>query len=322
MIDIVFITHNRLDYTRKALPRLLEDPDEEFRLTIWDNASTDGTKEYLKAEARDSRIVDIVFSSSNAGQVIPVNHVWSASRAELLGKVDNDCLLSPGWTRILARAHADIPRLGAVACWHFFPDDFDLQRARHKIQTWGGHQILRHPRTCGTGVLIKREAYLRTGPMTGTETGRYWFRLAQQGWINGFYYPPIFQEHMDDPRSEHSHLCDQDSFEEARQVTYNIRNRGIKTLRQRWQWREEVLENLLDEPWEHQAYTGLRGKALRARRALRRIRKRVIRQSPLRDRWIAGSTCRPVESRRRRAERGENRDRPEKKSTSAKLLRR
>ena len=48
--DILFVTHNRLDYTRKSLPRLLEDPSESFHLTIWDNASTDGTQEYLQEE--------------------------------------------------------------------------------------------------------------------------------------------------------------------------------------------------------------------------------------------------------------------------------
>ena len=47
-IDLVFITYNRLDYTKKSLASILADPTEEFNLYIWDNASTDGTREYLK----------------------------------------------------------------------------------------------------------------------------------------------------------------------------------------------------------------------------------------------------------------------------------
>lgn len=41
-IDLVFITYNRLDYTKLALASVLADPREDFSLTIWDNASTDG----------------------------------------------------------------------------------------------------------------------------------------------------------------------------------------------------------------------------------------------------------------------------------------
>jgi len=44
-IDLVFVTHNRLEYTKLALASVLADPSEEFSLTIWDNASTDGTVE-------------------------------------------------------------------------------------------------------------------------------------------------------------------------------------------------------------------------------------------------------------------------------------
>jgi len=44
-ISLSFITHNRLEYTKLALASVLADPSEEFSLTIWDNASTDGTVE-------------------------------------------------------------------------------------------------------------------------------------------------------------------------------------------------------------------------------------------------------------------------------------
>ena len=100
-IDLVFITYNRLEYTKLALASVLADPTEDFRLTIWDNASTDGTVEYLKNEVSDHRISDIVLSKENVGQIVAVNEIWGKSKADLLGKLDNDCLMTPGWTRIL-----------------------------------------------------------------------------------------------------------------------------------------------------------------------------------------------------------------------------
>jgi glycosyltransferase involved in cell wall biosynthesis len=267
-IHLVFITYNRLDYTKLALASVLAEPTEEFSLTIWDNASTDGTVEYIKNEVNDPRISDIVFSKENVGQTAAVNDIWDKSKADLLGKLDNDCLVTAGWTRILAKAHEDIERLGAVACWHFRAEDFDYERAKHKIQTFGKHRIFRHPWTCGTGLLIKRDTFRKFGPIQENATTQYWLRIALAGYINGFYYPFILQEHMDDPRSKHTLLKDEASYQKAKEFSYTINKRGLKTLDDRWKWRQKVLDNLLDDPWEAEYYVGWRAK-------LRRIKNRV-----------------------------------------------
>jgi len=270
-IDLVFITYNRLEYTKLALASVLAEPTEEFSLTIWDNASTDGTVEYLKNEVNDQRIADIVFSKENVGQVGAVNEVWGRSQADLLGKLDNDCLVTPGWTRTLAQAHNDIPKLGVVACWHYFPDDFDYERAKHKIQTFNGHQILRHPWTCGTGVLIIRDTFEKLGPMQGKTPWEYWLKMAMAGYINGFYYPLVYQEHMDDPGSKHSVLKDEASYQAAKKVTVTINSPGLETLADRWRRRDKILDNLLGDPWDVKYYIGWRGR-------LRRIRRRIIKK--------------------------------------------
>jgi GT2 family glycosyltransferase len=95
-IDSVFITYNRLAYTKLSLASVLADPTEEFSLTIWDNALTNGTIDYLKNEVDDLRIADIILSNKNIGQTAVVNEIWSKSKADLLGKLDNDCLVTPG----------------------------------------------------------------------------------------------------------------------------------------------------------------------------------------------------------------------------------
>lgn len=272
MIELAFITWNRLEYTRLSLGQLLADPDESFRLSIWDNASTDGTRDYLQDEVDDPRIHDIIFSDTNVGQVDAVNSIWSASDADLLGKVDNDCLVTPGWTRTLAQAHDDIPRLGSVACWHYFPDDFDEERAGPKIQEFAGHRILRHPWTCGTGLLIKNSTYRELGPMQGRSTTKYWIKMAEHGYINGFYVPIIHQEHMDDPKSQYTRLTDEASYQAAKADTFNLNNHGQETLDDRWRWREEVLDNLLEDPWDVAQYVGWRGR-------VRRVRKRVTKSA-------------------------------------------
>jgi glycosyltransferase involved in cell wall biosynthesis len=263
MIELALVTWNRLEYTRLTLSRLLSDPQEEFRLSIWDNGSSDGTREYLNEEIDDPRIEDMILSDDNVGQVAAVNAIWSRSSAELLGKVDNDCLVTPGWTRTLASAHRDIERLGVVACWHYFADDFNYQRARWKIQEHNGHMILRHPWTCGTGLLIKRSTFETIGPMQGTSTTQYWLEMANRGHINGFYYPLVFQEHMDDPKSRYTRLRDEESYQRAKSESYSLSYHGQTTLDDRWRRRQEVLDNLLDDPWESSYYTGWKARARR-----------------------------------------------------------
>jgi GT2 family glycosyltransferase len=161
-IDLIFITYNRLAYTKLALPALLGDSTEEFSLIIWDNASTDGTKDFLSS-VNDPRIVKKVFNKENLGLRGAVNYLLSKSSADLVGIVPNDLLVTPGWTRPLAQAHADVPEFGLLGCWHLGKEFFDESRARHKIQRYGHHQILRHPWTGGAGGLVKLKAVRECG---------------------------------------------------------------------------------------------------------------------------------------------------------------
>ncbi len=274
-VAIVLVTHNRLEYTQKSLPRLLEDPNEEFDLYLWDNASTDGTGEYLKDGVQDPRIVEVVLSEENAGQTGAMNYVWSKTKAELVGKLDNDCLVTPGWTRIFALAHKDIGRLGAVACWHYPLDEFDEDAARQagKIQKFGQHGLLRHPSVCGSGFIMKRRTYIKYGQWRAgcnVATTGYFMKMARGGEINGWYYPLILQEHMDDPRSKHSLITDDESLRELYDITFTVRNDGITRMKQRWAKRKEILYVLNSEPWRAKYYIGWRGKL---RRAIQRIRQ-------------------------------------------------
>ncbi len=267
-IKLVFITYQRLEYTKLALASVLADATEEFSLTIWDNASTDGTVEYLKNEVSDRRIADVVFSKENVGQTTAVNEIWGRSKADLLGKLDNDCIVTPGWTRTLAQAHRDIERLGVIACWHFFADDFDYERAKHKIQTFGRHQIFRHPWTCGTGLLFKRTDFEEFGPIRETATTQYWLRMAAAGRINGFYYPLIYQEHMDDQKSSHCLIRDADSLRQYRNITFGLGANRCRDIEERLETRARMLRNLLEDPYDPRHYLGWR-------RAYRRIRQRL-----------------------------------------------
>ncbi len=273
-VTIVLITHNRLEYTKKTLARLLEDPTEEFDLYLWDNASSDETADYLKDGVKDPRIVDVVLSKENVGQAGAMNYAWSKTKAELVGKVDNDCLQTPGWTRIFAQAHKDIPQLGAVASWHFFQEDFDYEVAKHKIQTFNGHQIFRNPWVGGSGFLMKRKTFLEQGPWekgVNVGTTAFYIKMALSGYINGWYYPLVYQEHMDDPLSKHSMQKDDEAIKSLYNLTYTLRNKKLRTLEGSIARRNIDRYTILRCPWDVKYCVGWRSKLRTAKAMLTRF---------------------------------------------------
>jgi glycosyltransferase involved in cell wall biosynthesis len=268
-IDVVFIAHNRLDYTKRALASVLAEENDDFRVTIWDNGSSDGTAEYLRTQANHKRVKEAVFCRSNLGQVRAVNEIWGKSKADLVGKLDNDCILPQGWSTAFSKVHEEVDILGAMACWPFFADDFDYQRAKGKIQRFGTHQLLRHPWTCGTGFLIKRQIFTEIGQVEGSGMTGFFLTAALRGYVNGFYYPLFYQEHMDDPKSTHCQIKTDDGFQNALKVTAGLQSGRFKDLSAVWRYRETIIKNLLEETYEPKNYVGWRSRIRQGKRWLR-----------------------------------------------------
>lgn len=267
-VDLLYLACNRLHYARHSLPALLADAQEEFSLTIWDNASADGSREFFES-VQDPRIMKKVFSPENVSPYQVLNRFVDESQADLVGFVAEDLLVTPGWVRTLSKAHEDVPEFGRIACWHLIPDAFDYERAKHKIQQFAGHMILRHPWTNGCG-LTKRRAFQEAGRLVAEEgESRYWTRLALKGYVNGFYYPLICVEHMDDPWS--THFTFKDRFDEWLRQSYTARAMGIRSMEDAKAWHQEIVRNILCDPWRAEAYVGWRAKVRRAKRRISRL---------------------------------------------------
>ena len=233
-IDILVITHNRPVYTRLTLERLCATCDETMRVWIWQNGNDNATLEVVKSMTGHPRLYKFHHSVENKRLVEPINWFWSNARGQYLCKVDEDSLMPDGWAQKLRQAHQDVPEFGVIACWHFQKEDFRYDLARKKIKEFpGGHQLLRNCWVQGSGVMMKR-ACLETGGLLVPGKGHpsYCIKLAAAGWINGWYYPLIYMEHMDDPRSPHSLLKTDEDFQ--RYKPFSAKRNNVKTLAQ-WQ---------------------------------------------------------------------------------------
>ena len=144
-VHILFLTFNRLSYTRKTLPALLESADtNSCQICIVDNGSTDGTVEYLQ-KLIHPQIERVIYNRKNEGLVKPTKKFWKDSKAEFIGKIDNDILVPKGWIEKLVYSHQKIPQLGVVGFCHFQKEDFDKFVVKKKVKNINGIYIRRQP---------------------------------------------------------------------------------------------------------------------------------------------------------------------------------
>ncbi len=277
-IDILMITFNRPEYTRLALERLLATCDENMRVWVWHNGNDARTLEIVRSLTAHPRVYEFHYCKENKMLREPTNWFWSYSTGDFLCKVDDDCLMPDGWADTLRRAHIDVPQFGVIGCWRFPEEDFVPELAHKKIRSFAsGHQLMQSCWVEGSGYLMKSACLETNGLLRPDESfTQYCVRLCLHGWINGWYYPFLYQEHMDDPRSSHSCLKTDEDVE--RWMPLSARINGVRTVAE-WQAQLKRSARLLQQaPVDPRYYTGWR-------RRLRNVRCRVQRLFGIKRKW-------------------------------------
>ncbi len=216
--DVLMITHRRPVYTRRSLQRLLDSADESTRVWVWHNGDDLATLDCVRSFEGHPRFHHLHHSPVNERLWTPTTWFWDQAEGDYLGKVDDDCVVDPDWLTILRAAHDANDDFGVVGCWHFREEDFVPRLARRKIRAFeGGHQLLQNLWVGGSGYLMKRRCIDAIGPLQeGENFSSYCIRLSKDGWINGWYFPLVYQDHMDDPRSPHSEIRTDEDLRERR----------------------------------------------------------------------------------------------------------
>lgn len=95
---IGMLTYNRLEMTKKCLESLYANTDkEDFELIIWDNGSTDGTKEWLLTDTEVHDKAKIILNEENIGVGAAINKILGYRKPEQhFMKLDNDIVFKEG----------------------------------------------------------------------------------------------------------------------------------------------------------------------------------------------------------------------------------
>jgi glycosyltransferase involved in cell wall biosynthesis len=276
--DILMITYRSAGYVGLSLPRLLSTCGPEDRVWLWHNGDDEATIEALRPFREDPRVARYHHSRENARLRAPTRWLWEGSSARYVSKVDDDCLVSPGWLDTFAAAHEANPDFGVVGSWRHPEEDFRPEQAARKIQQFaGGHALMRNLWVQGSGYLLARSLVQRHGPLRDDEsfTG-FCIRLAKAGAVNGFYYPFVREDHMDDPRSPHTLIrTDEDLL---RRLPLSAQANGVVTVEDWLAQLRRSAEVLQSASLDPRSYVGWR-------RRLRAVRHRAARLAGRPARW-------------------------------------
>lgn len=181
MIAIVVITHNRLHLLQRCVEDVLRRTSEKTKeIIIWNNASADGTREYL--DALDEPRLNAVHHPENIG-MNAYAQAFSLASQDYLVELDDDVVEAPpGWDETLLDAFLRIPKMGYLAASLVDdPNDSASQyikylreeRSAYTRQEIEGIAILEGP-TGGSCTMTSRELYQRVGGFGQKANSVYW----------------------------------------------------------------------------------------------------------------------------------------------------
>lgn len=120
MVSIIVVTYNNLELTKKCIDSIFKHT-RNFELIIIDNASTDGTVDYLKSiegkkmtAPNTLESVRVIYNDTNIGYIKANNQGILLSQFRYICLLNNDTIVSHKWMLKLVRCMESHPAIGLV----------------------------------------------------------------------------------------------------------------------------------------------------------------------------------------------------------------
>jgi GT2 family glycosyltransferase len=201
---VTFATLNCLEHTKKCLDSLLESGVEASRIVVVDNASTDGTPEYL----RKQQLGGIILNRQNLSCGAAWNQGILAQQSEWTIVMNNDIVVAPGFAKLLIE-FATSNKLKLVSPARIEgADEFDFQlfaklaqKTTEKAIRWSSSNAIC---MCIHWSLFNQIGFFRANPtLLGFEDGLFYNEINRHGishattgsvWIH--HIGRVTQEHL------------------------------------------------------------------------------------------------------------------------------
>ena len=199
-VHLAVVTWNRLALTRICLESLLALTPPGYTLTIVDNGSEDGTRDYLQRRGAAQPHIRIKLLSRNMGLCVASNLAWDdAADADCCVKLDNDIeILDPCWLERFTSLLEDHPQVGMAS--YRFCDWHESSHQPLALRDGGAAELTT---VCGGGcVCVCRAARERLGFWNegygryGHEDQDYSWRASKAGYALASLSPDGVARHL------------------------------------------------------------------------------------------------------------------------------
>jgi GT2 family glycosyltransferase len=185
LTSLVIAVWNQLEYTKRCLDSIERCTAAPYELIVVDNGSTDGTREFLQTVKGR-----VITNEKNLGCAGAWNQGIRASQGEVIGILNNDILVTPGWLDGLLAFMRETGHGLVSPSAREGRLDYDLDRyALEFTQDCAG--AARHDDMYGACMLIRQEVFERIGLFDegflygGCEDIDFWWRMRQAGYSVG-----------------------------------------------------------------------------------------------------------------------------------------
>ncbi|UCH81556.1 MAG: glycosyltransferase [Nitrospiraceae bacterium] len=121
LVSIIIPVHNKIEFTIKCIENLARNTAyEPYEVIIIDNASSDGTREFLGSLEGD---VKIISNATNLGFAISNNQGAKKAKGEYLLFLNNDTIPQPGWLESMVKVMKIQQDVAVVGSKLIYPDN-------------------------------------------------------------------------------------------------------------------------------------------------------------------------------------------------------
>ncbi len=201
--SVIILNWNRKEDAANAIDSVLRRDPAGAEVILWDNGSTDGSREYLSPRYAADPRVRLVWHGRNAGVCESRNHAVRMATAPLIVFMDSDSLLeTDGGLDLVRQRFADDPAIGALnfeildhrgnVCWPYARNQSAWSRREFDIT-----------RIDGCGFAIRKDVFEKAGGFPlhfGYGAEEHY--LARRCISDGFrvvYFPSVTVTHLHVP---------------------------------------------------------------------------------------------------------------------------
>lgn len=179
-VSIIILTWNALEYTRRCVASIQKYTTHPYEIIFVDNASDDGTSDYLKKLVAQNENFRLIINHENRGFAAGNNQGMKIANGDYLLLLNNDVLVSEGWlNRLVSCAEMDnsiglvgpltncISGLQMVANVPY-DDPADFPQYAGRLAQAQDRRYAPRRRIAGFAMLIKRTLYNAIGGLDET----------------------------------------------------------------------------------------------------------------------------------------------------------